>query len=97
MDTHIYPGLYQIGRFLLTEKFGAAILLHPTSFERKESSKTWSRKRFRPREPLETLKQVPVGRAEEELGSNGSSHPLTSALLPTPYPSSLFPLRPIFD
>ena len=41
-------------------------------FERKEYFKTWSRKRFWPREPLETLinqacKQVPVGRAEEEL------------------------------
>ena len=48
-------------------------------FECKGSPKTWSRKRFCPQEPLETLinqacKQVPVGRAEEELGSNGSSH-----------------------
>ena len=68
-------------------------------FERKESFKTWSRKRFWPREPLETLinqacKQVPVGRAEEELGSNGSSHPPTSALLLTPYSSSLFSSLP---
>lgn len=60
-------------------------------FERKEYFKTWSRKRFWSREPLETLinqacKQVPVGRAEEELGSNGSSHPPTSALRPPPHP-----------